>query len=60
MAKYYVFFIVLFVMINFGYGFSRISRMRDDVVSVPVIMTSALICIGGVVWIRAIYRKKKW
>jgi len=50
---------MLFILINFGYAFKRIGQLSTDVVSVPLLLLSAAICITGLVWTHKRFKKAK-
>lgn len=59
MHKYYLFFSMLFLLINFGYAFKRLGQERTDVVSIPLLLLSIAICVSGLVWTHKRYKKRR-
>jgi hypothetical protein len=52
MYTYYFLFSLLFILVNFGYAFGQLGRGSKHVFSVPLLIVSAVVCIGSLVLIR--------
>jgi lipoprotein signal peptidase len=58
MYTYYFLFTLIFLLINFGYAFGRLGNGHEKVISVPLLVLSALVCSTCLLWIRKRYKKK--
>jgi uncharacterized membrane protein len=58
MYTYYFLFSLIFMLVNVGYAFAQLGEGSERYFSVPLLVISAAVCIGSLVWIRRRFQRR--